>query len=298
MNSQRGREFGPKELQNFATAIAEHGYAFQHRAIAEAQAVSSQSGGPWKVEVPEFPVETDRNTRIDLILCDGAYHLIVECKRVNPAYGEWLFLRAPSRQARDDHPYLIIESIQRSDASSNCMAQTYRARASLDDQPYQVGIIVTIDRKGNVIKQEKDALEQSMRQVARGASGFVNYRIRHPASMYPTRKDYVIPAVFTTAELVVSEIDLATQASLTDGTVAPDTLKPSSVPWVFFEYHTEPGLRHDNARQQYADDLERILERQYVRTIPIVSAASIKDFLLGFKINAAEEIKMGADDPQ
>lgn len=89
------------ELKNsFNKTLNSHGYSFQYAVIQAAKEACEKRLSSWIFEVSEFPVESNgKSTRIDFILHssdkDHNYCLVAECKRVNPAYGHWCFVKAP-----------------------------------------------------------------------------------------------------------------------------------------------------------------------------------------------------------
>ena len=208
MANEQSRTFTDREIANIRTAIVEHGYAFQHRAITEAGIAFSLHGSPWKIEVPEFPVQAGRDTRIDVILSAGPVYLCIECKRVNPALGQWVFARAPTRGRAGALDRFYVDAIERRKSTGAGM----RASAFCGDVPnlrtYQIAFEVRRDKKGNIVNTRTDVLEDAIRQAVRGANGLVNYRIYHEPTMAYEERQFIVPVVFTTAELVITEIQL------------------------------------------------------------------------------------------
>src|SRR5690349_21743183 len=92
--------------------LGEHGYCFQY---AIASAIRSMTGRPhefWEVEAIEFPVTLrDGETHVDIVLrhANTNVFLVVECKRVNPAFNRWAFVRARRDHSRRDN--LIYDEI-------------------------------------------------------------------------------------------------------------------------------------------------------------------------------------------
>jgi len=76
-------------------AINDHGYPFHTRVLRETESLREARLSPWNMEVTEFPVEADLGTRIDFVLSSPSQRtwLLAECKRVNPEYSDWMFLR-------------------------------------------------------------------------------------------------------------------------------------------------------------------------------------------------------------
>ena len=73
------------------------GLPFQYAVVQALRDGGDSAGTHWEVEATEFPVSCrSRSTHIDLLAwCDRRVLLIGECKRVNPAFGCWVFAKSP-----------------------------------------------------------------------------------------------------------------------------------------------------------------------------------------------------------
>lgn len=285
------RQITKQELENLQETLVGHGYAFHQRAIREADA-ACRKWERWRYATPEFPVRADRDTRIDFVLRCGDWHLTVECKRTNPDYSQWFFAKFHRKGGRAwDARFLVdgIRLVQPKVIEARCV----QANTAMVSGIYRVGMIVDTTKCGRAKTQRKDELESAIRQAVRGANGLVNYWIDNTPSLQPGDVRFVIPVVFTTAELIVTDVHLGEKTSL-DGVVEAAELDPHVVPWLFYEFSIEPGLRHQRAQQLVArGGLEKVLERQYARTVPIVNTASIDEFLSRFEVDEVREILKG-----
>jgi hypothetical protein len=272
-------QFSDEEIDQLRKVLVDEGHPFQYRALQEANVAFSKIKG-WVFSVPEFPVQAGRDTRVDFVLSDREIDLAVECKRVNPAYTRcWLFAHAPLTRRPPRGPTLIYEGVKR-DSPDKAEALVRIVRATRPT--YQIGYAVPTDRKGKLKDTGRDAVEKTLRQAAMAAIGLLNYYIDSPGAIEFKRSRYVIPVVITTADLVVTEIDLADKVSLEDGYIEADDLQPKRADWILYEYHIEPGLRHPIHGQLRSPDLSKALDQKYTRTIPIVTAGAIRDFLSRF----------------
>ena len=92
-----------------------------------------------------------------------------------------------------------------------------------------------------------------------------------------------IPAIFTTARLWATDIDIASDPI--KGEVDFDSSDVTPRPWLWFQYHVSPGLQHTVDRQVPKDSpfgrvgLGNLLELEYARTIAVVGADGIDAFL-------------------
>lgn len=78
----------------FRGELNSQGFGFQHAVV---QAIKRHQVNTWEVAATEFPVAyRDRATHVDVLAwCYEKRGLLVgECKRVNPAFGHWVFARS------------------------------------------------------------------------------------------------------------------------------------------------------------------------------------------------------------
>ncbi len=87
-----------------------------------------------------------------------------------------------------------------------------------------------------------------------------------------------IPTIFTTAKLWVSNSDLS-ESSLAEGNIDLSCSDFEEKPWVLYQYHVTPGIKHSVESDQSSKDLADMLWLAYSRTIPIVNANHVKEFL-------------------
>jgi len=85
-------------LNDIRKVLGSHGHAFQYAVLRRAQELFDKGRSTWVFDVAEFPVEgTDKPIHIDFILSNRSnnVYLVIECKRVDPAVGNWCFLKLP-----------------------------------------------------------------------------------------------------------------------------------------------------------------------------------------------------------
>lgn len=90
-----------------------------------------------------------------------------------------------------------------------------------------------------------------------------------------------IPVVFTTAKLYSCQSDLSL-ASLENGNLEISEGDLAEEQFVYYQYHLSPGIKHSAHTEQASERFSDILVYDYVRTIPIVTATGISDFLCSF----------------
>jgi hypothetical protein len=274
----------------FEAALNLHGYAFHHRVVEEASRVGRDTEGRgWKVLSIECPVKIHgSSTRIDFVLeyrtQDSLNLLVAECKRVNPAYGSWCFAKTPHQTPAWVGPQLVVEGIRKFAGESVQSAGTGR---SLDrdfgDRLFDIGFVLQTADKGDShpVSASKDSLEDACSQVCRGLNGLINaltqdeYLYEHIANINMVR---FLPVIFTTAQLWTSAVDLRT-ADLERGKVTLEE-EPVQREWLFYQYPQSPGLKHEVQRGALSQDsFSDRIARDFVRSIGIVSAGGIREFL-------------------
>ena len=292
MNSHSSGD--PAESQNFGfvrSAFEEklnrHGYAFQYSVLKEAEkAFDDKRVSRWRFEAAEVPVRAqNRETRIDFILSRHRSnsqlqrYLICECKRVNRARGNWCFVRAPfvHKKRHFGHQGLLLECAETFDGE-------FRASAHPGNMidPYGIGLAVKSEETGDHFgKSDDDAIEQAASQVLLGVSGFVETLRANQAIMKAvegTVAAILIPVIFTTAELWVSDSNLS-DADLTNGKISLASAGFARSPWIWFSYHASPGLRHSVERRTIPATVPHLMDDDYIRHIAIVNSQGIEQFL-------------------
>jgi hypothetical protein len=87
-----------------------------------------------------------------------------------------------------------------------------------------------------------------------------------------------MPVVFTTAKLWTCEYDIST-ADLETGKVDLEGADLREEKWLFYQYAQSPDLKHSHSAAEHISNISDVLYIDYTRTIPIVNALSIGEFL-------------------
>lgn len=203
-----------------AAAINRHGYGLQHRAVAEAREAfeenkaSAHGAERWLFEGIEMPVRVqEHDARIDIVLRDSQsrHFLAVECKRVNPAFGTWIFLRIPTVARGQDASWLQFDGALAPKPPAvytfvpPVTVRTYRAQ-SLDDDSVHLGVEVKTEKKGDAEGSKTRELEATLSQAVLGANGLIQRWIERRDDLAGGPR-FVLPMVVTTAELFVSSVE-------------------------------------------------------------------------------------------
>ena len=80
--------------------LNKHGYSFQHRVIAETLRLRDEGASAFGLVSSEVPVRVqEHDTHIDFVLLKEsprqARFIVAECKRVNPKFNCWCFVKSP-----------------------------------------------------------------------------------------------------------------------------------------------------------------------------------------------------------
>ena len=272
------------------SSLARHGYGFQYAVTKIAADLSRGDRSPWILPVLEFPVEVHgAGTRIDIILQHKFANalLVCECKRVNPAFSDWCFVRQPRFiDGLIDH--ITYEIISKTDEGG--------VFSSLSDpfgssEVYHLAQEVRSAEKGDPKGQGKGMIEEAATQVLRGLNGLAKLFHERPEYL-PTKNLYgdrgevkVLPVVFTTARLWTSQIDLS-ESELSSGILRERDGELTQVDYLHYVYHQSPGLKHEvppKETQGSMRDLSDVLRQEYTRAITIVGASGVERFFVDSK---------------
>ena len=88
------------------------------------------------------------------------------------------------------------------------------------------------------------------------------------------------PVIFTTAKLLVSDVSLKTSDLYTGN--LNELPEVNEVDWVYFQYSQSSAIKHEiESKTHINDSWDRIVARDYVRTIAVVSPSGIESYLRG-----------------
>jgi hypothetical protein len=282
-NSQAPDENGtsgvrPSLAGAFTKTINSHGYGFQYAVLNKARDLHKRDLSAWVFQVAEFPVSVKGSgTRIDFIL--GHRHapicLLAECKRANPALGDWCFARAPLVRRNRPLEHMFLESAE-GDTMELLTASAQKGTQL--DNAFHIALEVRSGSKGDPSGSGRGAVEEAATQLCRGLNGMVEFLAGHPASLLATGRMLFLPVVFTTARLWVSNADLAA-ANLSTGDISLAEDSVIQKDWIFYQYHQSPGIKHNCPPGNVSPALGELLDAEYIRSIAIVSSTGVEDFL-------------------
>lgn len=273
--------------QSFNKALNRHGYGFQYSILRKAWDLSGQ-GSRWIFKAAEFPVEVQgAGTRIDFILSRvsdyryrGGFYMVAECKRANPALSNWCFARAPFVHEERGYGYGSYDplTMEYAEADAQGSVLAHAEQKSKLEHPYHVAVEVRSDAKGDPSGESGRAIEEAATQVLRGLNGLIEFARKTPQFLKEEGEAYFLPVIFTTARIWTTDADLAT-AQIETGNVDFGDSRFAERPWVAYQYHQSPGLKHAASPAERPGSLTQLMDSEYVRTIAVVSSAGVGEFL-------------------
>lgn len=275
-------------LNNFQDALNRHGYGFHYSVLSHAKELETARKSSWAFEAAEFPVEVQSHgTRIDFVLhllteprVNQRVYIVAECKRVNPAMSNWCFIPAPIIHREGNYKSIAVERVL-NPYGDTLLTSTLRKFAGSKAEPYHIAIEVKANRPGDASGGRPQAIEEAATQVCRGFNGLLETIARRGGFVPKGGYAYILPVIFTTADLWASDADLGTADRL-NGNIDLAAAGFSKKDWLLYEYHMSPGLKHTLAstgNTGSGESFATVLESEYIRTIPVVSSSGIADFL-------------------
>lgn len=282
---------------SFESTLNMHGHSFHQAVLRRQEELKNKTRkSNWNLFGMEVPVVCkNETTHIDIVNEDRSrsrsgnrdYYLVGECKRVNPAKGHWCFSNSKYSWRNHDSPLAQFDMV-------TCFSELPQYNATTKSRHtergvYNLGLEVKTGEIGDSIGHKPQAINTSIGQVLKGASGFINYLCDETRSPILTvdRPAIIIPVIFTTARLFTTSIDLG-EAKLEDGLLPKGLVTVEEVDWLWFNENRSPHLSH-NIRfdARVIDSSEAYLNEQFrdfTRTIAIVSSSGI-DHFLSFDMN-------------
>ena len=269
--------------KEFRKVLNKHGHGFQYAVLSLADQMYSKGITGWIFNSAEFPVVAgNETTHIDFLLNtpSNRTYLVAECKRVDPALGHWCFAKAPYTWRQLTPPYVVFDQFMFSPAE---LPKIVLCTSTTTFGTYHLGLELKTHQKGDgEFHGGKSTISQAVTQVLRGTSGLINYlaESKHGSSQQQQLIRF-IPAIFTTANLWVTEADLSS-AELSTGDLPMDAVNLKKVAWIWYTHNRSPALQ--NNYEKYRDpSVSRALKYEFERSIAMVSSDGIEKFL-GFDL--------------
>jgi len=259
-----------------------HGHGFQYRVLHETERLFKQSiGRSWSFEVQEHPV---RGTHVDFVLwheCDHvSYYLVVECKRTNPAYSKWAFLRTPYVRHGESGYEFLAEGLRKNEKLA--LADRIPVGVWCEDRPsYNHAAELKSQTHGDSCTEGKGALQRAIEQALRGVFGLAG-QLRHRQSHLTTPQAVFLPAVITTADLLVGDLDVGA-IDLATGAVDQSKLALERQPFLLHSHGASPDIQGDVAPvPTRLHGLPQLFDAEFHRTLLIIQASELERFFRWF----------------
>lgn len=259
------------DQQRLLKELNDSGFGFQH---AVAQAIESRSGsGGWTVEYSEFPVSTAlRPVHIDVLAWfENRLLLVGECKRVNPAFSDWLFARSPfTGWQRPDGSIDRIYDI----GQSRVRSEPFRVPRAT---PFHIALEVKTKAPGDPSGKGR-SLRDAINQVEAGVSGMMGTLAEHPHFWANAKTVYFLPVIFTTARLFTTDVDLGA-SDINTGSLPPNA-KVQEARWLWLEDNVSPDLLNPvPLAKPSISSVASLGIQRHARMIAIVSRDAVDTFL-------------------
>jgi hypothetical protein len=268
--------------ERIATALRNvlnaHGHGFHYAVLRRCAELRRSRKSNWNFVVAEFPVELNGHTAsIDLILAAGSMLMVVECKRADPALARWCFAKAP--YTGDGYSYGPVISVLFHDTAAVRVQEWPATLSGYYDKAYHLGYELRTGLPGDGQGASQKAISAAFDQVMRGVGGLMRTLENDPSKLLePNQQTPIVPAIFTTAELYVSDVNLS-DAELATGRIDPFAV--SSVPWLWYQTNLSRQLRPGLQVLSRQDEpgLVSRLTRLHTRGVAVVSVSGIESFL-------------------
>lgn len=279
-----------KKLENI---LNRHGFSYHFKVMDRAEELREKKLISWLLEGTEIPVGSGVDViHVDFVLFQqpaydqspsGAY-LVAECKRVDPALGIWAFARSPYswRNPHRTNNYIQFDRMEQTDVAKGYVLSTL---PQYTDQPiYDLSFEVKTDEKGDATAVGgRSTLSSAVTQVLRGTKGYIEYlsSVNDRLHRQPLRvlsKFAFIPAIFTTAQIFVTDSDIRA-SDLERGHLELGSVNAVEKPWIWLNHNRtlnlSPNLSFDYTRNKDMD--QYFLD--FTRSIAIVGPDGIDGFL-------------------
>ena len=148
-----------------------------------------------------------------------------------------------------------------------------------DEGLFDLSFEIKSQRKGDASPTKSTAaIEDAATQVSRGTNGLIEFFLRDPAKLEGASEIQLLPVILTTADLFISDVDLR-KTDLQTGELSSSEVALKPVPWLLYQYRLSPSLKHVTRYTATTADLATALEREFLRSIAIVSPSGIERFL-------------------
>jgi hypothetical protein len=262
----------------FRSVLNSHGHAFHQAVLRYIHRLRlPEYGSRLRFEVSECPVELHgKPIRIDFVLKFGEHYLVGECKRANPAIASWCFAKTPYVRRNQGRICPVFSAPVRSGVTGIVDDMPHRITTEVDI--YQIAAELRTSDKGEEGAGGRGAIDHAVTQVFRSAGGWIELLKSDETRRLSAEPQVIIPVIFTTAKLFVTDADLG-EADLQTGNLGDIDLIPK--PWIWFQVALTRDLRPELRPNPIRDDgsPSAMLLTRLARAVAIVSVGGIRPFL-------------------
>ena len=257
----------------------------------------------WELKAINYPVEfppargpiRGRESTLDIRACreldGGILTLLIECKKNNPEFVDWIFFPRYFTSNQNKLWFPQIENIQDQNSSaqwrpqSNFKVITASSETLVCDAARETRGSYTSHKKGDRTRTSNASIEDAAYQVTIATQTIVaeEQQFSHvlsvgaPERSLPWKKQVFLPTVVTSARIFTCDFNPADIDKLT-GEIAYEKAGITEVPSLFFEYpvprHLQ-GIPEDLGRVASTDSIELFMRRH----ILIVQSAKLEEVL-------------------
>jgi len=273
--------------EEFQRGLSQHGYGFQYAVLSKiSELIAARKARPRLLDGVEVPVSLGGlETRVDIIYkassVSHSEYLVIECKRVNPAYSAWCFAKSPRPYPEYSESQIALESIR--DAGPNCVGVEVRG-GQFSNRCYHVSWSMrSNNRDGDLhpVSEDRDAIERACGQVCLGSSGLAwsliqrDYLGQNPSISAFT----LVPVIVTTANLYVTNSNLF-ETTLSTGDLELSEEDLEERPWIIYQYMLSPSRVIQSYREyERTNNVVDNLAGDSIRSVAIVTAGGLESFL-------------------
>lgn len=281
--SEELEQDGEQVLPNLQAALNADGCMLRYSLLRLNQELLRKGASSWRFVAANLPVTAQGKVAyLDFVLShwDSRTYLLAKCVLPAPEHPNWCFLRAPFTHRRRSER-IVVEYAKLGDGGRVHPSASYiHTSTDLFHVTLEVGS-GQLEGKG---QEQPRTFERAAARVSLGLSGLLHLFSTN-AQFFPPEPRYFeqvrtfsfLPVIFTTANIWTSDVDLRT-ADLGQGRVDLSETKLHKQSWVLYQHSASPLLRHTLAFEEQAKTLEELVEREYVRTVPVVNPSGMEDF--------------------
>ncbi len=268
----------PTKAEQFKNALDSQGHSFQYAVVEEFRCTQ---GSKWLFEACEFPVVCkSKPIHVDVLFGQRSNYglhayLVCECKRTDPAYGNWIFAKAPYVHRNHFEKRLVFDFIRPATKDSVTASEPLKAHSHTAEVCH-IGLAVATNCKGDGRGESRKDLNDATAQVLRATSGVIDYLYGQNRLINCVVNSVFVPAMITTAKLFVSDLEIERSTDLLSGKLT-STGTVKEVDWLWYVHNRSSELCH-NQHHGFCTSFEEAMELNHSRAIAVISASGIKKF--------------------